>query len=178
MRITLDHSLLCIYKQTASLDDLPAFSTNSDVQYSLESPGLNISVLLGPCRGELKNPGQVKDFKLDYDPSCFYRGSLIRRTLGLQKLEYTEEDVRSFQHSCLLGFGNIFEARLRHPEDTTRTISDGPLMFISRETGQVLFYPMGTSEIYFSYREYMRRHLEDFLRDWGKKFYGKWDRVS
>ena len=93
MEISLDRSLFSLFKQPVSLEQLPAFSRDSDVLYALNMPGLAISIGLEPC-SRSKNPGPVKEFSLNYDPSRFWRGSLIHRALGLQKLEYTKTDVR------------------------------------------------------------------------------------
>ena len=163
-------------KQLPPIEQLPAFSTNSDVRYSLEMSGLSISINLGPCNRS-RNPGAVQEFKLNYDPTSFWRGSLIHRTLGTQKLEYTERDVRKFRHSIVIGVGHVFEVYLRDPEDTTRTKNDGPLMFISREDGRIKFYPMGFDADSMSFKQ-------DSIDDWtltqqrfGKKFNGIWERA-
>lgn len=164
-------------KQHIPLEQLPAFSTNSNVQFFLDIPGLNISITLGPCK-RFKEPGELKEFKLNYDPSRFWKGSLIRRTLGTEKLEYAKEDIRQYNHSHLFDVGAIVEFFLKHPKDTDRTLPDGPLMFISRENGQILFYPTGTKSVYFSFREYMGREVQEFLRNHGKQFKGSWDIVE
>ena len=176
MEISLPYRLSGLFKQPVSLEQLPAFSRNSGVQYALDIPGLAISIALEPC-SRSKNPGPVKEFSLNYDPSRFWRGSLIHRALGLQKLEYTKTDVRRFGCCYLSGTGEMFEVYLRHPEDTARKLPDGPLMFISRESGRILFYPPGTKEVYFSFREYMTRHWEEVRRSLGKQFKGEWTRL-
>ena len=50
-------------KQHIPLEQLPAFSTNSNVQFFLDIPGLNISITLGPCK-RFKEPGELKEFTL------------------------------------------------------------------------------------------------------------------
>lgn len=157
-------------------EQMPAFSTNSDVKYTLKMPGLDINIVLAPCK-YYYTPGQVKDFTLNYDPSRFWTGSLIRRAFGTQKLSYTSEDVRLFSDSHLLGRGDMFEVYLRHPTDVDRTLYDGPLMMINRENGRIYLYTPYTDVDHPTPLGFARGILTETQQVLGKKFDGKWEKV-
>ena len=163
-------------RQPVPHEQLPAFSKNSDIKYTVKIPGLDIALLLAPHTG-CYNPKELKEFTLNYDPSRFWIGSLIRRALGTQKLNYTSEDVRSFSSSYLLGVGDMFQVYLRHPKDTDRTLDDGPLMMIKREDGRILFYPPGTNVDSLSPRKIISGLWTETQQSLGKKFNGKWEKV-
>lgn len=159
-------------------EQLPAYSRNLDVKYTLKMPGLDIIFLLEPYNGGYYSSEELKEFTLDYDPSEFRVGSLIRRALGTQKLSYTSKDIRFFSSSHLLGSGDMFEVYLRHPEDTDRTSDKGPLMMLSRDDGYVLFYPSGYNADSLGIRTIAKNILTDTQQALGKKFVGKWEKVK
>ncbi|MBI3591794.1 MAG: hypothetical protein HY094_10505 [Candidatus Melainabacteria bacterium] len=158
-------------------EQLPAYSRNSDIKYTLKMPGLDIAFLLEPYNGGYYSSTELKEFTLNYAPSRFWTGSLIRRALGTQGLSYTSEDIRSFSSSYLLGVDSMFEVYLRHPKDTDRTLDDGPLMMINRDNGSVCFYPSGYNVDSLAIRTIAKNILTDIQQSVGKKFNGKWEKV-
>ena len=163
-------------KQRVPREQLPAFSTNSDVKYTLTITGLDINITLAPCR-DYDEPGLVKDFTLYYDPSRFWPGSLIRRALGRKKLSYTSKDIRFCSHSNMFGVGDTFKVFLKHPNDTERTLDDGPLMMISRENGRIYFYPPYTDVDSPFPKKIISELWTETQQAAGKKFDGRWHRI-
>ena len=164
-------------KQPVPHEQLPAFSKDSDIKYTLKMPGLDIAFLLEPYNGGFYSSKELKEFTLNYDPSRFWRGSLIRRALGTQELSYTLKDVRCFSSSHLLGVGDTFEIYLRHPEDIDRTSDKGPLMMVNRDNGHVLFYPSGYNADSFAIGTIAKNILTETQQSLGKKFSGAWEKI-
>ncbi|MDB5038747.1 MAG: hypothetical protein JWQ35_2275 [Bacteriovoracaceae bacterium] len=157
-----------------SIENLPAYSKDSDVHYFFESRGLTILLKLGPS---LKNrkPGPAKEFELKFDPSKFWPGSLMRRAFGSKKLVYTLTDVRDWSTSYFTGAeGEVLNIYLRHPLDIDRTLSDGPLLMLDRKTGQIILYPAGTNADTFSVIEFIHGLWTETQQKLGRRLMGTW----
>ena len=160
-------------------EQLPAFSTSSDILYALEIPGLTVSITLDPCERVGFKMGEVKQFVLNYDPAKFLPGSLIRRALGTQKLTYTDKDVRCYgKNTVIIDMGDVLEVFLKHPKkDTTHIEDDGPLMIISREDERIYFYPPDTDVDSPTPGRIISGLLSETQQHLGKHFKGKWMKI-
>lgn len=119
---------------------LPAYSkTANTVYFGYVRPGLKFLVAHGPFEGSYTSGVKILNFRLEYDPKHFLPTSVIRRTLGNKPITYTMEDVRFVSQSTLM-----FEIYLKGPPDKKWRDDDGGLLMISRDTGQIRFYPPET----------------------------------
>jgi len=87
----------------------------------------------------------LRRFRLEYDPSKFSPLSVVRRTLGNQPLNYDASDVSSFHNSSLMSVeGDMMNIHLKGSPYNVPRPEDGGLIMVSRDTGQLIFYPPGT----------------------------------
>ena len=126
--------------------NLPAYAWDVQaIHFMYDIPGLQIAFEQGPYSGSL-HTSEIKQFHLIYDPSKFSRFSVIRRMFGNSPLNYSKEDLRVASDS---GFaseeGKMAEFYLKgNNRSGDVNFDDGGMIMISRDTGQIRFWPPGT----------------------------------
>ncbi|MDE2038429.1 MAG: hypothetical protein KGJ45_00250 [Elusimicrobia bacterium] len=125
----------------------PSCRRNAEtISFALERPGLSLHVEHGPYNGLSAAGPDFKNFWLSYDPKRFPRWSVVRRALGDQPQLLDANDLRRFGESYLAEDGPQLELHLkdrRFPPGSEEREKNGPLLLISRNTGQVRFFPRG-----------------------------------
>lgn len=125
--------------------NLPAYSWKSNIHFLYDVPGLKIKFEQTPYTGDLHN-SEILDFRLDYDPSHFSRLSVIRRMFGSKPLNLSISDLRlGAEIMYLSDEGKFIQLYLRGSNQTEDYNKDnGGMLMISRDTGQIIFWPPGT----------------------------------
>jgi len=114
--------------------------------FMYELPGLRLMIEHSPF-GDMFNGDKVKmrNFRLVYEPTKFFKTSIVRRTLGEEALDYSTDDVRMLSTSILSGEGEMLDVYLKGPPSKGWRDKYGGLLMISIKTRKVLFYPPGTN---------------------------------
>jgi hypothetical protein len=128
--------------------NLPAYAWDvKSIYYQYNVPGLQFYLEHGPFQGtDMFGVKDLKRFRLIYDPSKFSVFSVIRRMFGNAPLDLTVDDIRIVgQSNFMSDEGTMLEIYLKGKNTTDDVRRDnGGMIMISRDTGQIRFWPPGT----------------------------------